>query len=260
MQTGQTTILSAGLLSAGAVSKNSYIMYQNLMPLATVTAGGDVGRLHDWMTNIKYQAAAGVTNIDLTLPSANTINCVALAGVNWQSGGVTAKFFTWNGSAYVLQCDLFGAHDDTPVMRIIPQTETDRVRIQFTSTGALFVGEAAFGEALKMPSCPSVGLQPAEWSDDDEYSLSTTESRNIGPSTIERRGSTQVMEFKFITPEFVDGPINTMRRIAKGRPVWVGWNQQDRPASVIFGHWTMQAPKFDSSTFTSISLTVKGVA
>ena len=259
MQTGQTYILSAGLLSAGATSKNSYIMYQNLMPSATVTAGGDVSRLYDWMTNIKYTAAAGTTNIDLTLPSAETINCIALAGVNWQSGGVTAKFFTWDGSQYVLQCDLFAAYDDTPVMRIIPQATTDRVRIQFTAENPLFVGEAAFGEALQMPSCPSVGLQPAEWSDDDEYSLSTTESRNIGPSTIERRGSTQVMEFKFITTDFMDGPVANMRRAGKGRPVWVGWNQQDRPASVIFGHWTMQPPKFDSSTFTSLNLTIKGV-
>ena len=110
-----------------------------------------------------------------------------------------------------------------------------------------------------MPSCPSTGLQPGEWSDDDDYSLSVTQSRNIGPSTIERKGSTQVMDFKFITPDFMDGAINNMRREAKGRPVWVGWNQQDRPASVIFGHWSMPAPKFDSSTFTSIQLTIKGV-
>jgi hypothetical protein len=260
MQTGQTTILGAGLLSAGATSKASYIMYQNLMSDATVTAGGDVGRLHDWMTNIKYTAAAGTHNIDLTLDQSEAVNCVALAGVNWLSGGVTAKFFTWNGSAYVLQCDLFGAYDDTPVMRIIPLTYTDRVRIQFVSTSTLYAGEAAFGEALQMPSCPSVGLQPAEWSDDDDYSLSVTQSRNIGPSTIERKGSTQQMEFKYITPDFVDGPINNMRRVAKGRPVWVGWNQKDRPASVIFGNMTMQPPKFDSSTFTSLSFTIKGVA
>jgi hypothetical protein len=260
MQTGQTTILGAGLLSAGATTKNSYIMYQNLLPGATVLAGGDVSRLHDWMTNIKYTASAGTTNIDIEFAEPETVNCVAMAGVNWQSGGVTAKFFTWDGSAYVLQCDLFGAYDDTPVMRIIPQTSTTRVRIQFVATDDLFVGEVACGEALQMPSCPAVGLQPAEWSDDDEYSLSVTQSRNIGPSTIEQKGSTQQMEFKFITPEFVDGPINNMRRAAKGRPVWVGWNQKDRPASVIFGHWSMQPPRFDTSTFTSLSFTIKGVA
>jgi len=256
----QYYIANSGLVVGGADNNNSYIMYQNLMPLCAVTSGGDVARLHDWMTNIKYTAAAGTINIDLTLPSSQTINCIALAGINWQSGGVTAKFFTHDGTGYVLQCDLVGQYDDTPVMRVISPVQSTLVRIQFTATSTLYAGEVAFGEALRMPSCPSVGLQPAEWSDDDEYSQSVTESRNIGPSTIERKGSTQVMEFKFVTPDFMDGPMNNMRRAAKGRPVWVGWNQKHRQASVIFGHWSMAKPKFDSGTFTSLQFTIEGVA
>ena len=68
------------------------------------------------------------------------------------------------------------------------------------------------------------------------------------------------MQFNYITPEFIDGQVNNMRYQAKGHPIWVGWNQLDRPASVIFGNWSMQPPKFDTSIFTSINMTIKGVA
>ena len=260
MQAGQIYLAGTGLATGGASVKNSYIMYQNLMPECTVTAGGDVSRLYDWMTNIQQKAAAGVTTIDLTLPVSSSVNCAALAGVNWQSGGVDFKFYTWNGSSYVLQVEGSNFNEGQPFMRIFNQVYTTQVRFVFTSTSALFVGEAAFGEALQMPSCPAVGLQPGEWSDDDEISLSVTQSRNIGASTIERRGSTQQMQFNYITPEFIDGQINNMRYQAKGHPIWVGWNQLDRPASVIFGNWSMQPPKFDTSIFTSINMTIKGVA
>lgn len=252
-------IAGAGVTAGGADTKNSFIMYENLMPDCTVTAGGDVGRLHDWMTNIFYSQPAGTFNIDLDLPFSQAVNCAAVAGVNWDSGGVTMKFYTWNGSAYVLQFEAANFDDQQPVMRVFPTVFTTKVRYTFTCTSTTYIGEAAFGQALQMPSCPSIGLQPAEWSDEDEYSYSVTQTRNLGPSTIERKGSVQVMDFKFISVDFMDGPIKTMRKIAKGRPIWVGWNQKDRLASVIFGHWKLNKPVFDSQVFTSIKLTIEGV-
>lgn len=260
MQIGSTTILSSSIVSGGASAKSSYIMYVNRMPECTVTAGGDVSRLHDWMTNIMYSAAAGTTKIDLTLPLEDAVNCVALAGVNWVAGGVTCSFYTYNGSAYVLKCELSGVRDGQPVMRVFDQVYTDRVRFVFTQTSTLYVGEAAFGEALQLPSLPSVGMQPAEWSDEDEVTTSTTQGMNIGASTVEAKGSTQTMEFKYITVDYMDNQWNAMRRTAKGRPIWVGWNQKDRLASVIFGHWSYQAPKFTSSVFSELQLTVRGMA
>ncbi len=250
-------IVGSPLTSGGIDTKSTFILYENVMPSATVTSGGDVGRLHDWMTNIYYTAAAGTTNIDLTF-TEQSINCVGLAGVNWLSGGVTAKFYTWNGSSYVLQCDLNGSDDNQPVMRVFQSVMTTQVRIQFISTSQLYVGEAAFGLALQMPSLPAVGLQPGEWSDEDEVTISQTQALNFGASTIQRRGSEQVMQFNYITADFMDNQFKTFRRIAKGRPIWCGWNQTDRLSSVIFGHWSASKPKFDSSYFTSLSMTIRG--
>lgn len=246
------------LVNGGASDPESYIMFQNLMSGATVDAGGDVGRLHDWMTNVYYTAAAGTTTIDLTIAS-NTINCVALAGINWLSGGVTCKFYTWNGLSYDLKCDLFGQRDGQPVMRVFTQVETTKVRIVFESTGTLYAGELAFGEALKMPSKPAVGYQPGQWSDNDEVSISQTESLNFGAATINYRGSTEVMQFNYVPYSFMYEQWVNFRTAAKGKPVWVGWNQKDAPGLVIFGHWRQATPKFDSTYFSSIQLTVDGI-
>ena len=246
------------LVNGGADTPESYIMFQNLMSGATVTAGGDVGRLHDWMTNIYYSAAAGTTTIDLTIDSEQ-INCVALAGVNWASGGVTCKFYTHNGVSYVLQCDLFALRDGQPVMRVFTPATTDKVRFVFESTSTLYVGEAAFGEALKMPSKPAVGYQPGQWSDNDEISISQTESLNFGAATVNYRGSTEVMQFNFVPYEFLYNQWANFRAAAKGKPIWVGWNQKDTPGLVIFGHWQQATPKFDTPYFSSIQLTVNGI-
>lgn len=258
MQAGGYYLGGDTLVIGGADTPQSYIMYQNLMQGATVTAGGDVGRLHDWMTNVFYSAAAGTTTIDLTI-APDQINCVALAGVNWLSGGVTCKFYTWNGSAYVLQCDLFSNKDGRPVMRVFPSVSTDKVRFVFTSTATLYVGEAAFGTALQMPSCPAVGYQPARWSDNDEVSVSQTQALNFGASTIERRGSTEVMQFNYLPYDFLDNQWSAFREAAKGKPIFVGFNQKDMPAAVVHGHWRQGVPKFETSFFSSVQLTVDGV-
>lgn len=235
----------------------TYIMYKNAMIGATVTAGGDVSRLCDWMTNIFYSAAAGTINIDLDI-SSQSINCFALAGVNWSSGGVTARLFSWNGSAYVQQAEISGLRDSQPAMRVFNTVTTSKVRIQFVATSQLYIGEAAFGLALQMPSLPAVGLQPGEWSDEDDVTISQTQSLNFGASTIQRKGSEQVMQFNYVAPSFIDNEFNAMRAEAKGRPVWVGWDLSNRLNSVIFGHWSASKPKFDSSYFTSLSMTIRG--
>jgi hypothetical protein len=247
------------VVAGGSNTKATFILYQNAMQGATVVAGGDVGRLYDWMTNIFYSKTAGTNTVELSFTS-QPVNCVGLAGVNWLSGGVECDFYTWNGSAWALQCNLTAGEDHKPVMRVFTQVETAKVKFVFTSTATLYVGEAAFGEALQMPSLPSIGLQPGEWSDDDEITASTTQSLNLGASTIERKGSTQAMQFNYISPDFMDGQFTQFRKIAKGRPVWCGWNQYDKQGAVIFGHWEASNPKFDTSYFTSVQLTIKGIA
>ena len=256
MQAGGYYLGGTGF-AGGAETPEPYILFQNLMIGATVNAGGDVSRLHDWMTNIYYSAAAGVTTIDLEIES-DIVNCAALAGVNWLSGGVTCQFFTHDGVGYVLQADLIGQRDGQPVMRAFPSVTTDKVRFVFESTSTLFVGEAAFGEALQMPSCPAVGYQPGQWSDNDDVSISQTESLNFGASTVNFRGSTEVMQFNFVPYEFLYAQWANFRINAKGKPIWVGWNQRDTPGLVIHGHWKQTAPRFDSSYFASIQLTIDG--
>jgi hypothetical protein len=211
------------------------------------------------MTNILYSKTAGTNTIEFSFPS-QAVNSIGLAGVNWQSGEVACEVFTWNGSSWVSQVGFALNTDSKPVMRVFDDVTTTKIRFVFTSASTLYIGELGFGYAMKMPSLPAVGLQPAEWSDDDEITASTTQSLNIGASTIERKGSTQVMQFNYITAAFMDADFNAFRSTAKGLPIWCAWNPTDRASAVIFGHWEASKPKFDTSYFTSLQLTIKGVA
>lgn len=259
MQYGAIYVIGDALTIGGVGDSPSWILYQNRLPDCTVLQGGDISRLHDNMTNILYDAATGTTTVELTLPTADIVNCFATAGINWVSSEGSCKFYCWESGAYVLKAEVLGRDDGSPTMRVFDPVTTDTVKFEFIATNQMFVGEAAFGEALQMPSCPAVGLQPGEWSDNDTVSMSQTMGLNFGASTVNKRGSTQVMQFNYVTPEFMDGQIGNFRRAAKGQPVWVGWNQKDRLSSVIYGHWEMQPPKFDSSFYTSLNLTVNGV-
>jgi hypothetical protein len=237
----------------------THILYKNEAKTATVVAGGDISALVDGMTNIFYSKAAGANTIELSFP-IQAINCFGLAGVNWLSGGVSCVVSTWNGSTWVTQSSFSIDTDSKPVMRVFNDVAATKIRFEFTSSSELRIGELGFGYSLKMPSLPSVGLQPAEWSDDDEVTASTTQSLNLGASTIERKGSTQVMQFNYITTAFMDSDFNIFRRDAKGLPIWCAWNPAERPNAVIFGHWESSKPKFDTNYFTSLQITIKGIA
>lgn len=250
----------------GGVSNNAdvatYIMYKNLIPTATVLAGGDIAPLHDYLTNIFYSGESGETEIELQLPSAKTINCFAVAGANLKSAAVSISFYLWDvdTSDYYLIVTATSGRDNQPIMVVFENQISTKAKIVINAASAFQVGEMAFGECLKMPVSPSVGYRPARWSTNDEITHHTTEYDSNGRSTVNPRGNTEVLPFKLI-------PHNFMRLVwanfideAKGLPIWVGWNQELFGSECIYGPWKQDEPTYTSPLFSSLTLTVNGKA
>ena len=261
-QIGNILFLNAG----GGVSINAdvatYIMYKNLMPLCTVLEGGDIAPLHDNLTNIFYTGPSGVTDIELQLPSAQTINCFAVAGANLLSAATSISFYLWDAdtSAYYLVVTATSGRDNQPVMVVFENQISTKIKITITSAAAFQIGEMAFGQCLKMPASPSVGLQPARWNTEDEITHHATQSNYNGRSTINTRGNKEVLPFNLIPHEWMRTTWATFIDEAKGLPIWVGWNQDLYPNECIYGSWEQDTAGYSSPLFAKFTLTVKGQA
>lgn len=240
----------------------TYIMYENLMPSATVLAGGDIAPLHDRLTNIFYSGASGVTTIELQLPSVSTINCFAVAGANLQSSATSISFYLWDAdlAAYYLVVTAQNGRDNQPIMVVFENQLSVKAKIEITAASAFEIGEIAFGECLKMPCSPSVGFTPARWNTEDEITHHTTQANSVGRSTINTRGNKEVLPFKLVPHEWIRQEWAPFIDKAKGLPVWVGWNQDLYAAECIYGPWEQDTASYTSPLFGSLTLTVKGSA
>jgi hypothetical protein len=254
------------LSTSGGVSSTAdiatFIMHKNLMPLATVLEGGDIAALHDNLTNIFYTGDSGVTNIELQLPSAQTINCFAVAGANLQTAAMSISLYLWDAdeSEYYLVITATSGRDNQPVMVVFENQISSKAKIVITAAGDFQVGEIAFGQCLKMPCSPSVGFVPARWNTEDEITHHTTQSNYNGRSTINTRGNKEVLPFRLIPHEWIRTNWTAFIDEAKGLPVWVGWNQEAYPAECIYGTWEQDTASYSSPLFGGFTLTIKGQA
>jgi hypothetical protein len=261
-QIGNILFLSEG----GGVSTSNdvatYIMYKNIMPEATVLEGGDIAPLYDNLTNIFYKGDAGLTEIELQLPSVKSINCFAVAGSNLKSAGVSISFYLWDAdlSEYYLVVTATNGRDNQPIMVVFETQVSVKAKIEITAASAFEIGEMAFGQCLKMPVSPSVGYTPARWNTKDEITHHTTQTNSNGRSTINVRGNEEVLPFKLIPHEWIRVEWSKFIDEAKGLPVWVGWNQEMYPSECIYGTWSQDVASYNSPLYGGFTLTVKGQA
>lgn len=240
----------------------TYIMYKNLMPSATVLQGGDIAPLHDNLTNIFYSGDAGLTTIELQLPTVSTINCFAVAGANLASSATIISLYLWDAdtSAYYLVVTAQNGRDNQPIMVVFENQLSVKAKIEITAASVFQIGEIAFGECLKMPCSPSVGFVPARWNTEDEITGHVTQSNSVGRSTINTKGNKEVLPFKLIPHEWMRSVWANFIDEAKGIPVWVGWNQEMYGNECVYGHWEQDTASYTSPLFASFNLTVKGSA
>jgi len=247
------------VLSGSDADKAPRLAYDNLASSATtVTASHDTGGAlytYDGMTTFKWRPAN--TAPTLQFDGAFTdVDYVGLAGVNWNSAGASLVVKDSGGNTLA---SVSGLKDNQPVLLIIAKTSYSTIKLEFSCSNTLLeVGEVYFGESVLLPRSVSVGYQPGRWSTNDEISSNRTESNQFGPSTVKARGTTEKFSIRFVPISYMDSTFKAFFDNAKGLPTFFLWNK-DNANQAVFGHWDISDPVFDSSLFSSINMTIRGV-
>lgn len=240
--------------------KEPRLGYKNLASTAsTITASHDaanVGFVYDGMTTMKWKPAVLESSIQFDGTFTNT-DYVAIAGANFGTAGCS---ITIKDSGGLTLGSASGLRDNQPVFFILPKTNYTTIEIEFSCTAiTLEVGEIYFGESMTFPRNVSVGYKPGRWSSNDLVTVGRTEANQFSGSTVRARGTTESFSINFVPITFMDGDYSTFMRDARGIPIFFLWTK-DNSTQGIFGNWTASAPTFTSSLFSTINITINGIA
>lgn len=241
-------------------NKDPRIAFKNLASSATtVTASHDTTNkvnAYDGMTTLKWRPANATPSLQFD-GSFVDVDYIALAGVNWNSAGCSLVVKDSGGATLT---SVSGLKDNQPVLLIITKATQSRIKFEFTCTNTLLeVGEVYFGESLLLPRNVSVGYQPGRWTNNDIITMSMTEANQFGPSVIRARGTTERFKINFVPTSFMETTFKTFIDDAKGVPIFFLWNKNNKDQAV-YGQWDVSAPTFESSLFSSINMTIRGVS
>lgn len=224
----------------------------------TITTSFDsanTGYLYDGMTTAKWRPADLSPSITFT-QGFNDVDYVALAGVNWQSAGASVAIYDQDDN---LLGSASGMFDNQPVFFIITKAIYSAIKVSFTCTNTtLEVGEIYIGEALKFPRNVKVGYMPGRWNTNDEIVWQRTEGNQFAGSIVRARGTEERFEVQFLPLSFMDNDWVDFIRTAKGKAVFFVWNKDEFDA--VYGHWNASDSRFTNSFYSSVSMTIKGVA
>ena len=259
MQIGHSFIYVPSSEADAKLDAVTYIQYANLMKGASVLQGGDIARLHDGLTTVFYEASTFPKVIEVEFNAAKEINCFSVAGCNFKTANVSIWFEAFESGAYVTKGVMSNLKDNQPAMMCFELFSATKARVTITANAPIYIGEMAIAKALKMPVSPSVGYRPAKWNMDDEVTHHTTSAMNVGRSTINKKGSVEVLPFKLVNHEWMRGVWSEFIQSAKGAPIWVGWNQLNYNNECVFGSWKQDDVSYTSPLYSAITLTVTGV-
>lgn len=223
--------------------------------LNTDQNSADIEYVRDGLTTMKWRPGTTTSYIALTNATIN-FDYVGLVGVNWQTAGASVSV-TLNGTEIA---SASGLRDNQPFFVSVPQDIIFNVKFEFTCTETtLEVGEAYIGEAIEFERNVSVGYQPARWNDQSLITHSRTQANQFGRSTIEERGSEERFSIKFVSMAFMNSTFAAFKRDARGYPAFFLWDEGSQ-SHAVFGNWEVSNPTFESSLFSSINMTIKGVS
>lgn len=226
---------------------------------STITATHDsasTGYLYDGMTTAKWRPAAKVSSVTFT-DGFIDVDYVGIAGVNWNSAGCSVAIYDQDDT---LLASASGLKDNQPLLFIITKAIYSSIKVEFTCTNTnLEVGEIYIGEALKFPRNVKVGYQPGRWNTEDEIVWQRTENNQFAGSIVRSRGTTERYQVDFLPLAFMDNEWVDFMTTAKGKAVFFLWNK-DETHHAAYGHWSTNGHRFTNSFFSSVSMTIKGVA
>lgn len=261
-------VIPAGLVTN--LKKAPKLAYKNAGKNAfAVTASHNTSKLAaltDDMTTIKWRpGVVGVSFVQFESSLFNTgtgtgfteFDYIGVTGANWATAGATLSVYDNNGT---LLAQASGFRDNQPVFAVFAERTATALKFEFTCDNDLLeVGEIYYGKTFGLPRNVSVGYSPGRWTNNDIITTGRTEANQFSNSTVRARGTTERFSINYVPLSFMDGQYVNFINEAKGLPVFFLWNQNER-SQAVYGYWDASAPRFTSSFYSSIDLTIRGVA
>ena len=242
------------------IMNNSKIAWDNALTRAiSVTCSSDAlssPNLFDYMTTTFWSAGSGIQTVDIVLPTAEAINCAAIAAGNWFTAGAVIEVYSDAGITKV--GEISGLRDGQPYIFDFTSVSTSVLQFKFTSSGALNVGQLLVGKSLDLPTRASVGLQLGKFNNNDKVIGQLTETNAISSSSTVNRARDTIAPFQFVPIVWVESDWVGFSDSHKGKPIWFSWDNTNKPGDATFGNWSTDTIRYTSSFFTTFTLTVKG--
>ena len=238
---------------------NARLAWDNALSRATLTASVDQSNsinLFDYMTTTFWSAGTGTRTIDIVLPSAENIDCAAIAAANWADAGAIIEIYSDAGVTKV--AEVSGLKNGQPYYFEFDSVFISVMQIKFISTSDLNVGQVLFGESLKFPVKSSVGLQLGKFNNKDKVIGQLTENNAFGGNSTVKRSRDTISPFNLLPISGVNDTWVDFSDAHKGKPVWFSWDSVNNPADTTYGHWSTDAVRYNTSFLSSLTLTVKG--
>ena len=246
------------------LEKEPVIAWENKLSSLSVTGDNPskLKYLYDGLTTIAWPAMAISSQVLITAANPSQVtpfNYIAIVGANWRSSSASVTVSV-DG---VIVASLSGLRDNQPVFVKVDDSQISGITgadasISFSSNTNLEVGEIYIGEVIPLPRNASVGYQPGRWSNKDKISHEITQGNQFGRSTIEARGVEENFSVNLVETAWMDTVWQEINFDARGYPMFFLWNKNNK-TQAVYGNWTASDPSFDSSFYSSISMTIKGV-
>lgn len=242
------------------IMNHSIIAWDNALIRATTVTGSvdalSTPNLFDYMTTTFWAAGSGVQTVDIILPTAEAINCAAIAAGNWFTAGTVIEVYSDAGITKV--GEISGLRDGQPYIFDFTSVSTSVLQFKFTSSGALNVGQLLVGKSLDLPTSASVGLQLGKFNNNDKVIGQLTETNAISSSSTVSRARDTVAPFQFVPITWIESDWVNFSDNHKGKPIWFSWNNLSNAGDATFGRWSTDTVKYTSSFFSAFTLTVNG--
>lgn len=226
---------------------------------STVTASHDASNAlytYDGMTTNKWRPANAAPSLQFDGTFTNT-DYAALAGVNWQTAGCTITVKDSGGNTLG---SASGMKDNQPVLFVFTKQTYTTIEFEFSCANtSLEVGEVYFGESLVFPRNVSVGYKPARWSSNNDVTTGRTQGNQFAASNIRTKGRSERFKINYVSTAYMESDYKTFIDSAEGVPVFFLWDKNNA-TQAVFGNWSASDPTYESSLFSSINMTIDGVA
>lgn len=204
---------------------------------------------------------SGAASIVITLPAAQQVDAIGVAGHSLRAGSVTVETSTNDGDPFGQFAPTQSGPAAMLFLRSAPVT-VKRIRVSVNAVGVNVIGVVYAGIALQMQRPIYRGHMPATMSRQTEYLSNESEGGQWLGRNVIRQGLKAQYTWTKLTAAWVRQYFDPFADAARAAPFFIAWNPAEFPREVAYA-WTTEdtAPtNTGPRDLMSVTLSAKGAA